>query len=30
MPRAAIELGAVDEIVPLERMAERVLARVRG
>ena len=30
MPRAAIESGAVDEIVPLDRMAERVLARVRG
>lgn len=26
MPRAAIELGAVDEVVPLQRMAERVLA----
>lgn len=25
MPRAAIELGAVDEVVPLEKMAERVL-----
>ena len=30
MPRAAIELGAVDEVVPLGRMAERVLARVRA
>jgi two-component system chemotaxis response regulator CheB len=27
MPREAIALGAVDEIVPLSRMAERVLAR---
>ena len=30
MPRAAIELGAVDEIVPLDRMAQRVQARLRG
>jgi len=30
MPRAAIELGAVDEIVPLDRMAERIQARLRG
>ena len=30
MPRAAIALGAVDEVVPLERMAERVLARLGG
>jgi two-component system chemotaxis response regulator CheB len=29
MPRAAIELGAVDEIVPLDRMAERIQARWR-
>ncbi|MBU0622682.1 MAG: chemotaxis protein CheB [Gammaproteobacteria bacterium] len=28
MPRAAIALGAVDEVVPLEKMAERVLARL--
>ena len=28
MPREAIALGAVDEIVPLPRMAERVLARL--
>jgi two-component system, chemotaxis family, protein-glutamate methylesterase/glutaminase len=28
MPREAIALGAVDEIVPLPKMAERVLARV--
>ncbi len=28
MPREAIALGAVDEIVPLHSMAERVLARV--
>ena len=28
MPREAIALGAVDEIVPLFRMAERVLARL--
>ena len=28
MPREAIALGAVDEIVPLSRMAERVLARL--
>jgi two-component system chemotaxis response regulator CheB len=28
MPREAIALGAVDEVVPLPRMAERVLARV--
>lgn len=26
MPRAAIEMGAVDEVVPLEKMASRVLA----
>jgi two-component system chemotaxis response regulator CheB len=26
MPREAINLGAVDEVVPLARMAERVLA----
>lgn len=30
MPRAAIELGAVDEVVPLDKMAEKVLARSRG
>ncbi|GAB1231624.1 hypothetical protein UT4_00900 [Ferrigenium sp. UT4] len=29
MPRAAIELGAVDEVVPLDEMAESVLARIR-
>ncbi|MDP2760170.1 MAG: CheB methylesterase domain-containing protein [Sideroxyarcus sp.] len=29
MPRAAIELGAVDEIVPLDRVAERIQARLR-
>jgi two-component system chemotaxis response regulator CheB len=28
MPRAAIALGAVDEVVPLDKMAERVLARL--
>ena len=28
MPREAIALGAVDEVVPLDRMAERVLARL--
>jgi two-component system chemotaxis response regulator CheB len=28
MPREAIALGAVDEVVPLPRMAERVLARL--
>jgi two-component system chemotaxis response regulator CheB len=28
MPKAAIELGAVDEVVSLEKMAERVLARL--
>lgn len=28
MPREAIALGAVDETVPLSRMAERVLARI--
>jgi two-component system chemotaxis response regulator CheB len=28
MPREAIAVGAVDEVVPLLRMAERVLARV--
>lgn len=28
MPRAAIELGAVDEVVALEKMAERVMARL--
>jgi two-component system, chemotaxis family, protein-glutamate methylesterase/glutaminase len=28
MPREAIALGAVDEIVPLAKMAERVLARI--
>lgn len=28
MPREAIHLGAVDEVVPLERMAERVLAHL--
>lgn len=28
MPRAAIEAGCVDEVAPLERMAERILARV--
>jgi two-component system chemotaxis response regulator CheB len=28
MPREAIALGAVDEIVPLSRMAERVLVRL--
>lgn len=30
MPRAAIELGAVDEIVPLAQMAQRVQARCLG
>lgn len=29
MPRAAIAMGAVDEIVPLDKMAERVLAYLR-
>ncbi|WP_317623668.1 CheB methylesterase domain-containing protein [Sideroxydans lithotrophicus] len=29
MPREAIALGAVDEVLPLDRIAERVLARVR-
>ena len=28
MPREAIALGAVDEVVPLEKMADRVLARL--
>jgi two-component system, chemotaxis family, protein-glutamate methylesterase/glutaminase len=28
MPREAIALGAVDEVVPLSKMAERVLARL--
>ncbi|MBI5889492.1 MAG: chemotaxis protein CheB [Nitrosomonadales bacterium] len=28
MPREAIAMGAVDEVVPLARMAERVLARL--
>lgn len=28
MPREAILLGAVDEVVPLSKMAERVLARI--
>jgi two-component system chemotaxis response regulator CheB len=26
MPREAIAIGAVDEVVPLEKMAERVLS----
>ncbi len=30
MPREAIALGAVDEVVPLPSMAERVLSRLRG
>jgi two-component system chemotaxis response regulator CheB len=29
MPRAAIELGAVDEVLPLQEMAARALARCR-
>lgn len=29
MPRAAIELGAVDEVLPLERIAERAIMRSR-
>lgn len=29
MPREAIAIGAVDEVVPLEQMAARVLARLR-
>lgn len=29
MPRAAIELGAVDEVVPLDRLAARILARLQ-
>lgn len=29
MPRAAIELGAVDEVLPLERIAERAIIRGR-
>lgn len=29
MPREAIALGAVDEVVPLDKMAERVLAYLR-
>ncbi|HXU93122.1 MAG TPA: chemotaxis protein CheB [Gallionella sp.] len=29
MPREAITLGAVDEVVPLEKMAERVLAHLK-
>lgn len=29
MPREAIALGAVDEVVPLEKMAERVLAHLK-
>lgn len=29
MPREAIALGAVDEVVPLEKMAERVLAYLK-
>jgi two-component system chemotaxis response regulator CheB len=28
MPREAIALGAVDEVVPLSKMADRVLARL--
>ncbi len=28
MPREAIALGAVDEVVPLAKLAERVLARL--
>ncbi len=30
MPRAAIEVGAVDEIVPIQNMAARVLAHIRA
>lgn len=30
MPRAAIEIGAVDEVLPLERMAERAIMRSRA
>lgn len=30
MPREAIALGAVDEVVPLEKMAERVLAHLKA
>lgn len=29
MPRAAIELGAVDEVLPLDRIAERAILRSR-
>lgn len=29
MPRAAIELGAVDEVVPLDRLAARIQARLQ-
>jgi two-component system chemotaxis response regulator CheB len=28
MPREAIAVGAVDEVIPLSRMAERVLVRL--
>jgi chemotaxis response regulator CheB len=28
MPKAAIDLGAVDEVVSLDKMAERVLVRI--
>lgn len=28
MPRAAIELGCVDEVLPLDRIAERILQRI--
>lgn len=30
MPRAAIALGAVDEVVPLDRLAERVQGKLSG
>lgn len=30
MPKAAIELGAVDEVVPLDNMANRVLSKLTG
>ncbi|MDF0679238.1 MAG: chemotaxis protein CheB, partial [Nitrosomonas sp.] len=30
MPKEAIAIGAVDEIVPLQDMAKRVLARLVG
>ena len=30
MPKEAITLGAVDEIVPLQDMARRILARLVG